>query len=179
MEAATLELAKAGGPVFGSIVAILIFVILGMTVYIKSLISQLETGQQVAQARREETQAKLNEVYEARVQESRLAVTSIEQNTSKLIEFGRVQEIRGQAIERIVLVLDKVSGDQQSMSISRREYIIRIENLILENREMLKRAERNIEEKIERLNQCCKALGARLQIVGNNVEEIKSGNDGN
>jgi len=168
VEIAITELGKAAGPVLGSLIVLLILTVLTLSAYVKTLINHGVVIQDVYQN-------KLNKVYEERVQEAKGASVAITENSAQLIQLGRVMELRSQGIERMILILDKVSNDVVNTNTSRREYTVRIENLIRENKELGREIERQVNglerqihgvnKEVTRLNECCKQL--KNEIVNN------------
>ena len=166
MEGAIAELGKAAGPVLGSIIGLLAITCLSLAAYIKSLINQGVSIQDVYQT-------KLAKVYEERVQESKAAVVAIQENTRKLMELGKVMELRSQGVERMILILEKVSNDIIISNASRREYVLKIESSIRDNKDQIQLVERQISS----LNECCKKLGIQIHNVKEELkDEIKDGN---
>jgi hypothetical protein len=166
LEGAIAELGKAAGPVLGSFIAILVITCISLAAYIKALINQGIATQEVYQS-------KLAKVYEERVQESKAAVIAIQENTRKLIELGNVMELRSRGVERMILVLEKVSNDITISNASRREYVLKIESQIRDNKDQINIVERQISSLVD----CCRKLGIQINQAKDELKnDIKDGN---
>jgi myosin heavy subunit len=166
VEAAIAELGKAAGPVLGSLIVLLILTCLSLTAYIKSQITQRVNSQEIYNA-------KLAKVYEERVQEAKAAVTAIQENTVKLVELGRVLQLGSQSNDRMILVLDKVSNDMAIVNSSRKEYILRLESLIRDNKDQGIHIENqvvNVSREVKTLFECCKKLETKIEEVKREVK---------
>jgi methyl-accepting chemotaxis protein len=147
----------------GPVIGVLISFIAGLLVYVRHLISQNAASAEFFQAKINENQAKLNDVYEARVQESRgvlSAMRSYEQALAKLME---VMTSRNTMQDRMILVIEKTATAIDTMALQSKQYVLEINSGIKENREVSGGIQRLMKELLE----CCGKVRGKVDSLEN------------
>ena len=155
--------ASTGTLPVGPVIGVLLSFIAGMLVYVRHLISQAGTAAEFYQVKINENQAKLNDVYEARVQESRgvlAAMRSYEQGLTKLME---VMNSRNLMQDRMIMVIEKTAVSIDAMGVQNKQYVLDIHSSIRENRETFARSQRLMTELLE----CCSKVRGGVDRLGN------------